>query len=256
MPGKNSLTDNLVKWIQSHIDKHGGDSVAVLEITGSRDSSVAAALCVKALGVHRVIGVIMPDLVPAYIEDAVAVCDALSITRYVIPVTLATSCVYHQVMSSKIDVSKQAIIELPFRVRVATLYTVAKSLNGVVVGSVSLARRYVGDYVQWADNACDIAPLGDIKSSEVLKIGKELGLSGKFLNKGGRKSFGQKYGFSEQEVEGFLDTHRCDTESKVKIKKAIDSNSDFLFTFPASFHPEYCDFDEEVRNESDMTSSG
>ena len=54
-------TANVVKWIQDFFKENGKGCNAVLGISGGKDSSVAAALCVKALGKDRVFGVLMPD---------------------------------------------------------------------------------------------------------------------------------------------------------------------------------------------------
>ena len=54
-------TEHIVKWIKSFFEANGKDCKAVLGISGGKDSSVAAALCVKALGKDRVFGVLMPD---------------------------------------------------------------------------------------------------------------------------------------------------------------------------------------------------
>ena len=50
-----------VEWIRRFFEENGRDCNAVLGISGGKDSSVAAALCAKALGKERVIGVLMPN---------------------------------------------------------------------------------------------------------------------------------------------------------------------------------------------------
>lgn len=54
-------TENLIKWIKDWFDENGKGCNAVLGISGGKDSTIAAALCVKALGADRVIGVMLPD---------------------------------------------------------------------------------------------------------------------------------------------------------------------------------------------------
>ena len=52
-------TNHIVEWIRAFFEANGKDCKAVLGISGGKDSSVAAALCVKALGKDRVFGVLM-----------------------------------------------------------------------------------------------------------------------------------------------------------------------------------------------------
>ena len=55
-----AMKDRCVAWIREFFEKNGPDCNAVVGISGGKDSSVAAALCVEALGKDRVIGVLMP----------------------------------------------------------------------------------------------------------------------------------------------------------------------------------------------------
>ena len=54
------ITEECVAWIRDFFEKNGPDCNAIVGISGGKDSSVAAALCVEALGKDRVIGVLMP----------------------------------------------------------------------------------------------------------------------------------------------------------------------------------------------------
>ena len=53
--------DEVVLWIREFFEENGRDCNAVIGISGGKDSSIAAALCVEALGKERVIGVMMPN---------------------------------------------------------------------------------------------------------------------------------------------------------------------------------------------------
>ncbi len=55
-----TLKTKLVNWIKAWFEENGKNCNAVIGISGGIDSSVAAALCVEALGNWRVIGVMMP----------------------------------------------------------------------------------------------------------------------------------------------------------------------------------------------------
>ena len=53
--------DNLVNWIKDWFDRNGKDKYAVIGISGGKDSTVVAALCARALGKDKVLGVLMPN---------------------------------------------------------------------------------------------------------------------------------------------------------------------------------------------------
>ena len=55
------VKNEIVEWIRNWFEQNGKDCMAVVGISGGKDSSVVAALCVEALGKDRVIGVLMPQ---------------------------------------------------------------------------------------------------------------------------------------------------------------------------------------------------
>ena len=55
------VTEDCIKYIQDWFVENGPGCNAVVGISGGIDSSVVAALCTKALGKDRVIGVMMPN---------------------------------------------------------------------------------------------------------------------------------------------------------------------------------------------------
>jgi len=54
------VKDRIVERIREFFEKNGPDCNAVVGISGGKDSSIVAALCVEALGKDRVYGVLMP----------------------------------------------------------------------------------------------------------------------------------------------------------------------------------------------------
>ena len=55
------VKDQVVQWIRDWFEENGKGCNAVLGVSGGKDSSIVAALCVEALGKDRVIGVTMPN---------------------------------------------------------------------------------------------------------------------------------------------------------------------------------------------------
>ena len=73
------MKERVVEWIRDFFEKNGKGCNAVIGISGGKDSTVAAALCVEALGKENVFGVLMPNGEQNDIDDAIRVCDYLDI---------------------------------------------------------------------------------------------------------------------------------------------------------------------------------
>ena len=78
------MKDQCVAWIRDFFEKNGPGCNAVVGISGGKDSSIVAAMCVEALGKDRVIGVLMPNDVQPDIEYAYMLVKHLGIRYYVV----------------------------------------------------------------------------------------------------------------------------------------------------------------------------
>lgn len=111
--------------------------VFVVEMNGSAESAVTAALCVEAVGNENVVGVLMPNVTAGIAGDkAYELADILDIELYEIPVTTAVagisvelSCVLNGGASPNVE------LNLPDQVRQITIRSFAESLGGVVINS-------------------------------------------------------------------------------------------------------------------------
>ena len=64
------------------------------------------------------------------------------------------------------------------RLRMTTLYQVATSNNGIVVGTGNKIEDFgVGFYTKYGDGGVDISPIADCSKSQVWEMGKNLGIS-------------------------------------------------------------------------------
>lgn len=169
------LKDNLVAWIRDFFEENGKGCNAIIGISGGKDSSVAAALCVEALGVDRVIGVLMPNGEQSDISFSHDLVKHLGIKYHVVNIGGITSAFFKEEEFSKMN-STQTKINLPARVRMTVLYGVSQSLNGRVVNTCNLSEDWVGYSTRYGDAAGDFSPLSDLTSSEVVELGKFLGL--------------------------------------------------------------------------------
>ena len=176
--------EKVVQWIRDWFDKNGKDCNAVIGISGGKDSTVAAALCAEALGKDRVIGLMLPDGEQKDINDSYAVCSLLGIKNHVINIRQIIRSIQLSFAFSDINnISDQAKINLPPRIRMAVLYYLSQSVNGRVVNTCNLSEDYVGYATKYGDAAGDFAPLKSFTTEEVIAIGKELGIPEELLLK-------------------------------------------------------------------------
>ena len=166
-----------VKWIKEWFEKNGGYSkTAVIGISGGKDSTVAAALCVEALGKNQVIGVLMPNGRQYDIADSYAVINTLGIQHFEINIKNAYNSICDEIKEYTKILSSQCTINLPARLRMSTLYAVSQCVGGRVVNTCNLSEDYIGYSTRWGDSVGDFAPLANFTTDEVIKIGLELGL--------------------------------------------------------------------------------
>ena len=174
MPSK---TLYITEWIKNYFAKNGPNAKAVIGISGGKDSTIAAALCVKALGKDRVIGVLMPQHVQSDIQDSLRVCETLGIKSYIINIGATCDKLNQGFMDgSDLQINSQILTNMPARIRMTTLYMVAAAVGGRVCNTSNASEVYVGYSTKWGDGVGDFAPLRDFTVGEVLEIGHALGL--------------------------------------------------------------------------------
>ena len=78
------VKNECVLWIKEFFEENGKGCNSVIGISGGKDSSVVAALCVEALGKERVIGVLMPNGEQADIDCAIKLVEHLGIKYYIV----------------------------------------------------------------------------------------------------------------------------------------------------------------------------
>ena len=166
--------DECIEWIRNWFDVNGPGCNAVIGISGGKDSTVTAALCVETLGKDRVIGVLMPNGVQADIDDSRAVVEHLGIKNFTIDISGAVSSTLKELENKGIEVTDQARINLPPRIRMTTLYAVSQCHNGRAANTCNLSEDWVGYSTRYGDAAGDFSPLAHLTVAEVKAIGKLL----------------------------------------------------------------------------------
>ena len=178
------MKEAIVKWIQDWFKENGPDCKAVIGISGGKDSSIVAALCVEALGRDRVIGVMMPNGSNTQDSDSTKLIEHLGIGSVIVSIEEAYCDIVHNIsVKGPIKMSDQAFINLAPRLRMTTLYAVSQSVNGRVANTCNLSEAYIGWETRWGDAVGDFAPLQGLTCSEVIALGRELDLPKELIEK-------------------------------------------------------------------------
>ena len=223
------VTKELLLWLKNWFLENGKDCNAIIGISGGKDSTVAAALCANALGNNRVIGVLMPNGEQKDISDSKRVCELLNISNITVnikdTVDAETRLLQEAIISlGKNELTSQTIINLPPRIRMATLYAIGQTMNGRVINTCNLSEDWVGYSTRYGDSAGDVSPLANFTVNEVRKIGMELGLPKDLVYKTPSdglcgKTDEDNLGFTYDTLDKYIRTGICDNK---EIKDLID----------------------------------
>lgn len=215
------VKNECVEWIRKFFEENGDDCNAVVGISGGKDSSIVAALCVEALGKGRVIGVLMPNGEQADIDMAKLLVGHLGIKHFVINIKAAVDGLKSAL---PFEPSTQTVTNIPPRIRMATLYAVAQSHNGRVANTCNLSEDWVGYSTRYGDQAGDFSPCSNLTVNEMKQIGRLLKLPDVLVDKVPidglcGKTDEDNLGFTYEVLDRYIRTGEIDD---LKIKERID----------------------------------
>lgn len=261
-----SKTQDCINWIKDYF-KDNSEGKAIIGISGGKDSTIAAALCVEALGADRVIGVMMPNGVQSDINDSIAVIKLLGIESLKININQAYEGLIAG-MAIGIDegfvpldetfafINNNPMIKtnLPARLRMATLYAVAALYpNSRVVNTCNRSEDYVGYSTKYGDAAGDFSPLGNLTVREVLEIGDELGLPNHLVHKAPSdgmcgKTDEDNLGFTYEQLDDYiLGTGAVDEEAVKKIERLHKATRHKYSPMPTFSPDDFCALPGQMR---------
>ena len=213
------VKNDIIAWIREWFEVNGKGCNAVIGISGGKDSSVVAGLCVLALGKERVIGVTMPNGVQPDIADSIRLIDWLGIRRYDVNIGSAYEALMGEV-EAKLGhpASEQTRINMAPRLRMTALYAISQSNNGRVANTCNLSEDWVGYSTRYGDAAGDFSPLGGLTVAEVVAIGKEIGLPVNLVEKTPSdglcgKTDEDNLGFTYAVLDRYIRTGVCEDEA-------------------------------------------
>jgi NAD+ synthase len=217
-------TKSTVEWIREWFEKNGPGCNAIIGISGGKDSSIAAALCVEALGKDRVIGVLMPNDKQSDIDMAQLLVRHLGIQNYTVNIGTTFNALCEELNEAGIELSKDSIINLPPRLRMSTLYAVGQSRNGRVVNTCNLSEDWVGYSTRYGDSVGDFSPMSCFTTAEIRAMGRVLGIPSVLIEKVPSDGLSgmsdeDKLGFTYEVLDRYIRTGEIDDP---ETKKRID----------------------------------
>lgn len=167
------LTQKVVDWTGDFF-KTVGKTDAVLGISGGKDSSVVAAICVAALGKEHVHGVLLPCGIQKDISCSYQLVDHLGIDYDVQDIeTLVKESL---ALVPGADKSYDAKTNAPARIRMNQIMVTAQTHGWLMANTCQRNEECVGFSSIWGDSCGSFSPLGLLTVDEVIEIGDDLGL--------------------------------------------------------------------------------
>ena len=200
------LTQKVVDWTGDFF-KTVGKTDAVLGISGGKDSSVVAAICVAALGKEHVHGVLLPCGIQKDISCSYQLVDHLGIDYDVQDIeTLVKESL---ALVPGADKSYDAKTNVPARIRMNQIMVTTQTHGWLMANTCQRNEECVGFSSIWGDSCGSFSPLGLLTVDEVIEIGDDLGLPYELTHKvpiDGLQPLSdeEKLGFSYKELSDLI----------------------------------------------------
>lgn len=170
--------DFIVDWLDQNA---GGNHRVAIGISGGKDSTTMAGLCVHRLGRENVIGLMLPNYHQSDINDSQAIVDYLGIEHHTINIGPAYESLSGQIPG--FNYSATATTNFPARLRLAVILAAAQTYNATMVNTCNRSENVVGYCTLFGDDGGSFSPFGRMTTEEVIQIGDELGLPKELVHK-------------------------------------------------------------------------
>ena len=237
------VKNQCVAWIREFFEQNGPNCNAVVGISGGKDSSVTAALCVEALGKDRVIGVLMPCGEQHDIDMAYLLVNHLGIKHYVVNIKDAVEGLKNSI-PKELELSKQSLTNLPARIRMSTVYAISQSCNGRVANTCNLSEDWVGYATRYGDAAGDFSPCAHLTVQEVKAVGRVLGLPDVLVDKVPidglcGKTDEENLGFTYAELDRYIRTGEIENQAHRERIDTLHKRNLFKLRLMPAFDPHF-----------------
>jgi NAD+ synthase len=180
-----TLREDLLAFLRRRVEDADAEGVVVC-MSGGIDSTLAAHLCVEALGPERVTALVLP----CHLTDAVNTLDAHSTARSlgIEPTMIQLQPLldmFEDLVAPAIDqsVDRVAIGNAIARLRMAIAYYAANMTGRLVCGTSNRTELLLGYFTKYGDGAADIRPLAGLYKTEVRALARHVGVSGNIIKK-------------------------------------------------------------------------
>jgi len=221
------VSQEIILWIREYFEKNSNDKNchAVVGLSGGKDSSTVAALCVKALGADRVTGVLMPQGEQLDIDFSRDIAAHLGIEKYVVNIKNSVDALFQSIKDGGLSLNRPATVNTPARIRMSVLYAVSAIVGGRVANTCNLSEDWVGYSTKYGDSAGDFSPISGLTVTEVKAVAKELGLPTKFIEKTPADGLSglsdeENLGFTYNVLDKYIREGVCEDKS---VKEKIDN---------------------------------
>ena len=186
-----NLKNQIVKWLGDYVLENPSIKAFVVGVSGGIDSAVVSTLCAET-GLPTY--VLSMPLYSSHDNDRLSDDHTKALeSKYsnVTRIRVELSGVYDKFVhslswwtnSTEYTSNNLANANTKSRIRMVTLYQIAGSVNGIVVGTGNKVEDYgVGFYTKYGDGGVDIAPIADLYKTEVWELGRQLGVDERIIN--------------------------------------------------------------------------
>lgn len=175
-----SVTDYLVTRLRRYLEEYSESGEAVLGLSGGVDSSVAACIAVKAVGVPRVHFYYLPSESTSTQDEK----DMRAVLRFLkvpkknfeeVPIDSLVE-LFRGTVGLEKEKDRLIVGNIKARVRMILLHAFAQKRGALVLGTGDKSELTIGYFTKFGDGGVDVLPLGDLFKTQVRQLAAHLRL--------------------------------------------------------------------------------
>lgn len=169
-------------FVSNYINQSNANGV-VIGISGGIDSAVTAALCVKALGKDKVLGIWMPVLPNSkHKSDADMLANTIGFQLMTIDLGKANEVLVEE-YEKKVELGELTKGNIKARLRMTTLYAIAGHKRYLVSDTCNYSERYIGYMTKGGDGLADFNPIESLTKHQIRLLASYLKIPQAIIDK-------------------------------------------------------------------------